>query len=117
MRVLTLTPFYPTESDDAAGCFVAEPLRELEKFEVESSVVPVRPFYRGSVRPNVVAPPANWLRYPCLPRGIGLASAGAFLHASLISKARKLHRTTPIDLIHAHAALPCGHAAALLSQQ
>ena len=26
LHVLTLTPFYPTDTDDASGCFVAEPL-------------------------------------------------------------------------------------------
>lgn len=117
MRVLTLTPFYPTESDDAAGCFIAEPLRALENFEIQSSVVPVRPFYRGRLRAAVDAPRANWTRYCCLPGGIGLSSAGAFLFARLIAKVRRLHRAQPIDLIHAHAALPCGHAAALLNRQ
>jgi len=64
-----------------------------------------------------VAPVATWIRYPSIPGGIGLASAGAFLYATLISKIRKLHRSQPIDLIHAHAALPCGHAAVLLSRE
>src|SRR5271167_1392867 len=117
MRVLTLTPFYPTTSDAAAGCFVAEPLRQLQDFGVNSCVVAVRPLHRGSVTPNTIAPIASWVRYPSIPSGIGLASAGAFLYASLISKTRKLHRSQPIDLIHAHAALPCGHAAVLLSRE
>ena len=30
---------------------------------------------------------------------------------------RRLHAEQPIDLIHAHAALPCGHAASLLSRE
>ena len=34
MRVLTLTPFYPSASDDAEGCFIAEPLRELNQFAI-----------------------------------------------------------------------------------
>jgi teichuronic acid biosynthesis glycosyltransferase TuaC len=118
MRVLTLTPFYPTASDDASGCFIAEPLRELEDFGVNSCVVAVHPLHRGS-NPvsNPVTPVATWIGYPSIPGGIGLASAGAFLYASLISKVRKLHRSQPIDLIHAHAALPCGHAAVLLSRE
>jgi glycosyltransferase involved in cell wall biosynthesis len=114
MRVLTLTPFYPTASDDAAGCFVAEPLRALEEFGVNSCVVAVHPFHR---RRNGITPSATWIRYPAIPGGIGLASAGAFLYASLISKVRALHQSQPIDLIHAHAALPCGHAAVLLGRE
>jgi len=117
MRVLTLTPFYPTATDDAEGCFIAEPLRELEQFGVHSCVVAVQPLHRTRVGSNAIAPVASWVRYPCIPGGIGLASAGTLLYASLISKVRKLHRYQPIKLIHAHAALPCGHAAALLSRE
>jgi glycosyltransferase involved in cell wall biosynthesis len=117
MQVLTLTPFYPTASDDATGGFIAEPLREMEQFGVTSCVVAVQPSYRSRAGSNAVAPPATWIRYPCMPGGIGLASAGAFLYASLISKVRRLHQSQRIDLIHAHAALPCGHAAVLLSRE
>ncbi len=117
MRVLTLTPFYPTADDDATGCFVAEPLCEMEKLGVDSCVMAVQPFHRSSDGSNAIAPIATWIRYPSIPRGIGLASAGAFLYASLISKVRRLHQGHPIDLIHAHAALPCGHAAVLLSRE
>ena len=117
MQVLTLTPFYPTARDDAAGCFIAEPLRMMEERGVQSHVVAVQAFYRAGIHPSPSAPPASWIRYPSLPSGIGLASAGAFLYANLISRVRKLHRSQPIDLIHAHAALPCGHAAALLGRE
>src|SRR5579864_8013775 len=117
MRVLTLTPFYPTDSDDAAGCFVAEPLRELGDFGVNSCVVAVHPLHRSSSGSAAISPVATWIAYPSIPGGVGLASAGGFLYASLISKVRKLHRSQPIDVIHAHAALPCGHAAVLLSRE
>jgi len=115
MRVLTLTPFYPTASDDAAGCFVADPIRALEEFEVESRVVAVQPFYKERPVPN--GHPVQWVRYLAIPGGPGLASSGAFLYASLRSKIRELHQSQPIDLIHAHAALPCGRTAMLLSQE
>ena len=117
MHVLTLTPFYPTASDDAIGCFIAEPLRPLEELGVKSSVIAVQPIYRGRVVPSARAPSACWVYYPAIPSGLGLSSAGSFLFASLLSRVRKLHRMKPIDLIHAHAALPCGHAAALLSRE
>jgi teichuronic acid biosynthesis glycosyltransferase TuaC len=117
MRVLTLTPFYPTASDDGAGCFIAEPLRELENFGVNSCIVAVQPVHGSSQGSDIITPVATWIRYPSIPGGVGLASAGAFLYASLISKVRKLHRSQRIDLIHAHAALPCGHAAVLLSRE
>jgi teichuronic acid biosynthesis glycosyltransferase TuaC len=117
MRVLTLTPFYPTASDDAEGCFIAEPLREVERFDVSSFVVAVQPLHRSNTRLNSVTPAATWIRYASIPGGIGLASAGKFLYASLIARVRKLHQSQRIDLIHAHAALPCGHAAMLVSRE
>jgi teichuronic acid biosynthesis glycosyltransferase TuaC len=117
MRVLTLTPFYPTASDDANGCFVAEPLRAMAEFGVDSCVVAVQPLHRIRTGSNAMTPVARWVRYPCIPGGVGLASSGTFLYASLISRVRRLHRSQRIDLIHAHAALPCGHAAVLLSRE
>jgi teichuronic acid biosynthesis glycosyltransferase TuaC len=117
MRVLTLTPFYPTASDDAEGCFIAEPLRAMEEFGVNSCVVAVQPMHRSSAGSDAITPAATWIRYAAIPGGVGLASAGAFLYASLISKVRRLHQSQAIDLIHAHAALPCGHAAVLLSRE
>jgi glycosyltransferase involved in cell wall biosynthesis len=117
INVLTLTPFYPTASDDAEGCFIAEPLRAMPEFQVNSYVLAVQPLHRSRAGSNALAPVATWIRYPAVPGGIGLASAGTFLYGSLISRVRKLQRFRRIDLIHAHAALPCGHAAVLLSRE
>jgi len=76
----------------------------------------VGPFYRtqGDSGPAI---PAQHVRYAAIPGGLGLASAGAFLGSALISKAREWHRQQPIDLIHTHAALPCGQAASRLSRE
>ncbi|HEX8814009.1 MAG TPA: glycosyltransferase [Terriglobales bacterium] len=117
MRVLTLTPFYPTASDDAAGCFAAEPLIALRNLGIDSAVIAIQPFYRAPSKPSPTNLPAAWLRYPCLPGNFGLPSSGALLYASLVSAIQRLHRSQRIDLIHAHAALPCGHAAKLLSSR
>jgi teichuronic acid biosynthesis glycosyltransferase TuaC len=117
LHVLTLTPFYPTDRDDAGGCFVSEPLDELAKGGIRNIVFAVEPFYRARSRPRSSGMPVHWLRYPALPRGFGLSTAGSFLFARIVGRARKLHALTPIDLIHAHAPLPCGHAAMLLSRE
>jgi glycosyltransferase involved in cell wall biosynthesis len=116
-HVLTLAPFYPSEGDTARGCFVAESLKALEGAGIRNTVIAVQPFYRGKVRPNSGAVPASWRRFFSFPGNAGLPSAGSFLFASLLSQVRTLHRRQPLDLIHAHAALPCGHAAALLSRE
>lgn len=112
MRVLTLTPFYPTPSDDGAGCFVAEPIRVLERRGIDCRVLSVSPFYRDRANSDV-----RHVRYLAIPGGLGLPSAGQFLASALVSKVRELHGRRPIDLIHAHAALPCGQAAARLSRE
>jgi len=52
-----------------------------------------------------------------LPGGIGLHTAGAFLFARIVGRVRELQHSQRIDLIHAHAPLPCGHAAMLLSAE
>lgn len=117
MHVLTLTPFYPTVADDANGCFIAEPLEALARRGVRNSIFAVVPFYREShaIHPN--APTALTVRYASIPGRWGLSTAGAFLFSSILNPVRELHGVTPIDLIHAHAPLPCGHAAMLLSRE
>jgi glycosyltransferase involved in cell wall biosynthesis len=115
-HVLTLTPFYPSSSDPSAGCFVAEPLPALEACGIKTSILAVQPFYRGRLSADKSFP-ANWVRYASLPSGMGLASSGMLLYARLLPLVRELHRQQPIALIHAHAPLPCGHAAALLSRK
>ena len=116
LHVLTLTPFYPSAGDEATGCFIAEPLLWLESLGVKNSVIAARPFYRQSVYP-ASASPAEWVSYIAAPSWPGLASSGLFLYKRILSQIRRLHASHPISLIHAHAALPCGHAAALLSRE
>lgn len=117
IRVLTLTPFYPSQGDDASGCFIAEPLTALEKLGIVNTVFGVQPFYRKNVIASSTGIPATWLRYFSLPRGYGLPSAGAFVFARILSRVREMKSSGNIDLIHAHGPLPCGHAAMLLSAE
>lgn len=117
LQVLTITPFYPSDRDDGFGCFVAEPLDALAKTGVLNSVFAVRPLYRGKLHSRESSVPAEWMRYVSLPGGFGLPTAGAFVFARLVGRVRELQRLGQIDLIHAHAALPCGHAAMLLSKE
>ncbi len=117
LHVLTLTPFYPVLGDDARGCFVAEPLPWVEQLGVENTVLAVQPFYRDRARAGNTAVPARWSHFFTLPGGFGLPTSGAFLFASVLPEVRRLHQANPVAVIHAHSALPCGHAAALLSRE
>ena len=117
MHVLTLTPFYPSTADDAQGCFVAEPLAALQRLGIENTVFAVQPFYRPKTQASDSGVRAEWVRYLSLPGGLGLSSAGSFLFARILPLVRRLHRDNGVDVVHAHAALPSGHAAALLSKE
>jgi teichuronic acid biosynthesis glycosyltransferase TuaC len=116
LHVLTLTPFFPSTQNEVSGCFIAEPVKQLKKIGVDSTVIAVAPFHH-SRKHSIPSAPAEWVRYPQVPGNLGLSSAGKWLYARLLGRAQKLHSTKPIDVIHAHAALPCGHAAALLSRR
>jgi glycosyltransferase involved in cell wall biosynthesis len=117
LRVLTLTPFYPSTQDPARGCFIAEPLAYTEQLGTVNEVIAVEPFYRRRLQVAESSVSSQWRSYFSLPGSLGLATAGSFLAAGLTSAVRELHRQNPFNLIHAHAALPCGQAAAALSQE
>ena len=116
LHVLTLTPFFTSDQNEVSGCFIAEPIEQLKQFGVDSSVIAVAPIYYPRRQPSPSAA-ADWVRYPQVPGNLGLSSAGKLLYARLLLRVQKLHRVKRIDVIHAHAALPCGHAAALLSRR
>jgi len=117
IHLLTLTPFYPSEHDDASGCFVAEPLDWVAQAGVMNTVFAVQPFYRQKLHARAFDRSVRWLRYFSLPGGFGLPTAGAFLFARIVGMVRELRRSGQVDLIHAHGPLPCGHAAMLLSAE
>src|SRR5579859_942724 len=117
LHVLTLTPFYPTAGDDGFGCFIAEPLPALADVGIANTVFALRPFYYGDVKPSPSVVAARWFRYFSLPGAFGLPTQGAFVFARIVSRVRESQRSRPIDLIHAHAPLPAGHAAMLLSAE
>jgi teichuronic acid biosynthesis glycosyltransferase TuaC len=115
LHVLTLTPFFPSAGDEVRGCFIAESTKQLEQFGVTPSVIAVTPIYHPRKESNSSAT-ADWVRYPQIPGNLGLSSAGRWLYARLLAEVPRLNRKRPIDVIHAHGALPCGQAAALLSR-
>ena len=114
-HVLTITPFFPYESNPVCGTYVSEPIQLFGDFSLRSTVIGASPIHHPRRRP-LVGVDATWMRYPQLPGNLGLATAGNFLSRRLLSYVGRLHRQNPINIIHAHAALPCGHAASLLAQ-
>src|SRR6266567_1140707 len=117
LRVLTLTPFYPSAEDGSQGGFVAEPLSWMEPEEIENHVIAVQPFYRERQHPADSGVRSRWETYFSVPGNFGLPTAGAFLAASLMRTVHKMNRMGSFDLVHAHGALPCGDVARLISER
>lgn len=117
MRVLTLTPFYPSAEDESQGSFIAGPLCAIENYGIQNHVIAVHPFYRQRAHEIDGESFRTWEQYFSIPGNSGLALSGDFLAATLTRKICRLHAERPFDLIHAHAALPCGRAAELLSKK
>ncbi len=116
LHVLTLTPFFPSLENEVGGCFVKEPLDTLMQLKLSSTVIAVSPIYHARQNTGSTAP-VQWVRYPQLPGTLGLSSAGRLLYMRLRREISRLHRERLIDVIHAHAALPCGQAASLLARR
>jgi glycosyltransferase involved in cell wall biosynthesis len=88
-----------------------------ERLGVSNQVIAVQPFYRGRAEPADSEISSVWKTYFSVPGNWGLPTAGVFLAAALMGALSKMHRREPFDLIHAHGALPCGHAARLISKK
>lgn len=116
LRALTLTPFYPSAEDPTQGTFVSEPLAYLQSEGISNRTIAVQPLYRRHAHSLPSAPSDN-IHYFCLPSHVGLPTSGQFLSKRLLRSILEEHRRDPFDLIHAHAALPCGHAALLLGKR
>jgi teichuronic acid biosynthesis glycosyltransferase TuaC len=116
LHILTLTPFFPYEANPVYGTYISESIEHFADYDLQSTVIGVSPLYQGPRRP-LSGSKAKWLRYPQIPGNRGLPAAGAFLYWRLLRFVGKMHRQRPIDAIHAHAALPCGHAASLLAKR
>jgi glycosyltransferase involved in cell wall biosynthesis len=117
LRVLTLTPFYPSASDVSQGCFIAEPLVRTSELNISNEVIAVQPFYRRRSRVLKSTVASQAMGYFSLPGNLGLATAGKFLAKRMRNTFAASHTREPFDLIHAHAPLPCGQAAAILGKE
>ncbi len=115
LNVLTLAPFFPSLEDPAQGCFFAEPIRRISGYGVDSHVIAVSPFYRRELRACEVK--SEWKSYYAPPGNLGLVFSGTLLAGAVRGRVRELHHVQPLDLIHAHAALPCGQAALMIAAE
>ncbi len=115
LHVLTLTPFFPSAQNPAQGCFIAEPVERLSDFDIETRVIALKPFYRSSQDPCIAG--SEWKNFYCVPGNVGLVTSGTLLARAIRTRVLELHHSSPIRMIHAHTALPCGEAAMILSKE
>ncbi len=115
-HVLTITPYFPFASNPVYGTYISEPIQHFAEYNLYSTVIGVSPLHHQRRHPLPSAN-AEWLRYPQIPGNLGLLTAGTFLYHRSFNIVRRLHQRTAIHIIHAHSALPCGHAASLLAQR
>lgn len=115
LNVVTLAPFFPSLEDPAQGCFIAEPLRRMSEYGIDSHVIAVNPFYRAGRRAREAK--SEWRSYCAPPGNLGLVTSGALLARAVRSRVLEVHGLKPVDLIHAHAALPCGQAALMIAAE
>ncbi len=116
LHVLTITPFFPHAANPVYGTYISEPIVNFADFNLRSTVIGVSPLHHQRRRPLLEAR-AEWLRYPTFPGNSGLTTAGLFLYGRVLPFIRALHQRAKIDVIQAHAVLPCGHAAFLLAER
>lgn len=116
LHVLMIVPFYPSQGDEADGCFVAESVECLSKLNIDVTIISVKPWSLSTYKVSDRAPKAIWVRFPYLPTRAGWAGWGLSIYARLALLVRRLHQQHKIDLIHAHCAVPCGQPAAILSR-
>jgi glycosyltransferase involved in cell wall biosynthesis len=116
IHVLVLTPLYPCRGDEADGCFIADSIQCLSKFNIDFTTIAVKPWSRSSFKVSDQAPKAIWARFPYVPTRAGWAGWGISIYARVAPFVKRLHQRKRIDLIHAHCAVPCGHPAAILSR-
>src|SRR5713226_6899087 len=76
LRVLTLTPFYPSTKDPSHGGFVAEPLIPMQQFGITSQVIAAQPFYRRRAHSLKSETSSAWKPYVSLPGNLGLPTGG-----------------------------------------
>jgi teichuronic acid biosynthesis glycosyltransferase TuaC len=117
LHAVTLMPANPSWTDEAECAPLSETLDWFVKSGIRTTLLRVRPMYQRKLRNDDLTMLPTRIRYFSLPSKAWRPISGAFLFARIVGQLRELHRKQPIDLVHAHNLLPCGHAAMLLSKE
>ncbi len=126
MKILVISHMYPSTQNPTYGIFVHEQVKALVAGGCEVRVispVPYAPWPLPVLKKKwqaYASIPAKdrvdgievfYPRYPEFPRSYLLAHSGALMYLGLRNLVKTIGKEFPFDLIHAHVALPDGHAA------
>ena len=132
MELLVISHMYPKKTHPTHGIFVHHQARALQEEGLALRVVsplPWTPFplplLSGKWRRYATVPPfqewegipVHYSPYLALPGGLGYARGGERIYRRARPLVDQLHRESPLQLIHAHTALPDGQAALHLSRR
>ena len=132
MRVLVLSTMYPSQGNFVSGIFVHHQAKALRAAGVDLRVIapipltpwPLAQFSRKwrayqqvpaheSVEGIEVVHP----RFIQFPRSWFMGTSGERLYLSLGKLIENIYEEFPFDIVHAHAALPAGHAALRVAEK
>jgi teichuronic acid biosynthesis glycosyltransferase TuaC len=125
MKVLIVTPWYPSRAGQSGGLFIKDQARALVEAGCRVVVVSPRPhwlpvpgkrgiYWRENVGPahQVIDGVDVYLpRYLMLPRRIGWSRVGGSCFRSMRRLIQGLNRKHEFDIIHGHQVLPVGLSA------
>lgn len=130
MRVLVLTPWYPTDTNPTQGLFIEQQVRALSEAGCEVTVVSPRPRWlpvpgrekrqwrQRLPRRSQVGGREVWLpRYWLFPLGLGWPTAGSRAWLAMRRLVLGLHARINFDVVHGHELLPVGLAASSLKKE
>ncbi len=132
MKILVISHMYPSTQNPTYGIFVHEQVKALVAGGCEVKVispVPYAPWPLPVLKKKwqaYASIPAKdrvdgievfYPRYPEFPRSYLLEHSGALMYLGLRNLVKTIDKEFPFDLIHAHVALPDGHAAYSLKKE
>src|SRR5437867_4100451 len=131
MNVLILSHMFPTVVHPTKGMFVVDQAQSLQKLGVNVRVISpqpwspallnflprVRKYSQIPARAVVQGIEAEYLRALQLPRGRLFSCHGLIYYLRCRRFVRELLKSTRVDLLHAHTAVPDGFAAVLLGRE
>lgn len=132
MKILVISHMYPSLLNPTYGVFIHQQVKALQSQGCEVRVVSAVPFapwpltrMKKKWRDYAAIPDHDIIegvevfypRYLEFPRSFLMEHAGYWMFRGMSKRVRKIYQEFKFDLIHAHVAIPDGHAAYLLQQQ